>query len=435
MTAHSALVGGSIADRFLNCPAAHNACNALPPSADVPSEYADEGTAMHAEMTTLMLARQNNETATLEHQCARWAEEDIGRHIHDRELTREHVDTMILPALDALTELEAHWSALSISPFVSKGGGGPFRVVGIEQRVTFPGLPAAFGTCDLVLQNKDTVLLVDWKFGQGVGVKAVYSDPATASSYVNPQLMYYAAAAYHSKKRLFSKRRIVVAIIQPRSAEPLTYTEITRKELKMFVEDMHNALLAALGRNPPYRRGEWCRWAPCKVNCPLWTGPLLDLSMLKPMPREVPTRRDVTPYGEYLARAKALIDTVVMMKTEIDQQMTGYLEAGGAIPGWRLKDKPTRRAWVDPVQVSTALRDLGFKKDQIWREPELVTFQSADATAKRLGVTIPEELRVAPPPSGVTLATTDDPAPPVERTALIEKFTASLRQLQDQTAK
>ena len=63
---------------------------------------------------------------------------------------------------------------------------------------------------------------------------------------------------------------------------------------------------------------------------------------------------------------------------------------------------------------------------------ELVTFREADAVAKRLGVKIPEELRVAPPPSGTTLATSDDPAPPVERTALIDKFTASLRLLQNQ---
>ena len=102
---------------------------------------------------------------------------------------------------------------------------------------------------------------------------------------------------------------------------------------------------------------------------------------------------------------------------------------GGAIPGWRLKDKATRRQWADPTDVNRALLDLGFAHEEIWRR-ELVTFKEADATAKRLGVTIPDELRVAPPSTGTTLATSDDPAPPVERTALIEKFAASLRLLQ-----
>jgi hypothetical protein len=113
--------------------------------------------------------------------------------------------------------------------------------------------------------------------------------------------------------------------------------------------------------------------------------------------------------------------------------MHAYLENGGAIPGWRLKDKATRRQWIDPDVVEETLGSLGFAEDEIWRR-ELVTFTQADNTAKRIGVKIPDELRVAPPPSGTTLATSDDPAPPVERTALIDKFTASLRLLQNQAA-
>jgi len=113
--------------------------------------------------------------------------------------------------------------------------------------------------------------------------------------------------------------------------------------------------------------------------------------------------------------------------------MHAYLENGGTIPGWKLKDKATRRQWVDADTVYTELTELGFSDDEIWRQ-ELVPFKEAEATAKRLGVKIPDELRIAPPPSGTTLATSDDPAPPVERAALIDKFTASLRLLQNQAA-
>jgi hypothetical protein len=327
---------------------------------------------------------------------------------------------MVYPALEHLQTLEQEYDC-----------GGAFRVVGVERRVTFPGVPGAFGTVDLILRNDTHTILVDWKFGQGIGVRTVYSDGEGAI--VNPQLLYYATAALRTCSAAFTARRIVVAIIQPRGLEPLTYTEVSRKELRNFTEDLHSSVLAAIDRDPPMKKGEWCRWAPCKIACPLWTGPLLDLTMLDKEPRTVPVGRDVTPYGEYLARAKALVDTAVQFKTELDSQMHAYLENGGTIPGWRLKAKATRRQWVEPEIVVPALRSIGFEKDEIFRAPELVTFQSAEATAKRRGVTIPDELRVAPPPSGTTLATVDDPAPVVEPpSTLMEKFAASLRMLEQQ---
>jgi hypothetical protein len=411
MSKHSAIVGGSTAGRLLNCPASLAAIRALPPTADQPSEYAEEGSAMHAVMDLLMRER----AAELPHH----ASAHLGKIFHDRQLLRDHLDTMVLPALEQLDTLESIHD-------------GYFKVVGVEARVRFPGVPGAFGTVDLVLRNDRFILLVDWKFGQGVGVQTVYSDGE--GTIVNPQLLYYAAAARHTKPSWFGRRRIVVAIIQPRSTQPLTFTEITRHEMKNFVEDLHNSVLAAVDRDPPMRRGEHCRWAPCKVNCPLWTGPLLDLVALQAVPRETaPAKHLVSNYALYLGYAKALLDTAVQLKGEVDAQMHAYLENGGTIPGWKLKDKATRRQWVNPDLVEDTLGQLGFDEDEIWRR-ELVPFKQAEATAKRLGVTIPDELRVAPPPSGTTLATSDDPAPPVERTALIDKFTASLRLLQNQAA-
>ena len=411
MSKHSAIVGGSTSGRLLACPASLSRTRALPATADQPSEYAEEGTAMHAVMDLLMRERASD----LPHDAGA----HLGKMFHDRPLIDEHLDTMVYPALEHLQTLEQEYDTA-----------GAFDVVGVESRVTFPGIPGAFGTVDLILQNDRFTILVDWKFGQGIGVRTVYSDGEGAI--VNPQLMYYAAAALKTKPRLFTGRRIVVAIIQPRSLEPLTFTEVTRRELKMFVEDLHNSVLAAVDRDPPMRRGEHCRFAPCKIACPLWTGAVLDLTALKPVERTTAVKGP-TPYGEYLARAKALTDTVLQFKGELDAQMHAYLENGGTIPGWRLKDKATKRQWVDPDTVDLELRRLGFTAGEIWRH-ELVTFQSADATAKRRGVTIPDKLRVAPPSSGTTLATCDDPAPVVEPAALIEKFAASLRLLQQQQA-
>jgi len=197
------------------------------------------------------------------------------------------------------------------------------------------------------------------------------------------------------------------------------------KEIRWFVEDVQNAVTTAIGRDPPRKRGEWCRFAPCKSICPHWTGPLLELAVLKGQDVD---KQDPNTYGEYLSRAKALVDSLVMLKSTIDEQMHTYLEQGGTIPGWRLKAKAKMRQWVDDATVDRELKALGFRESEIWQD-KLVTFASADATAKRLGVTIPEALRKAPPSTETTLATTDDPAPVVEPAKLMDQFSASLKLL------
>ena len=269
MTRHSSIVGGSTAGRLLECPGSYQAQLALPPSADVSSEYALEGTAMHGVMDVLMRARQTLPDLDM----AVHAQAMLGYTFYDRKLTQDHLDTMILPAIEQLEALEAIY-------------GGDFRVVGIEQRVQFPGLPGAFGTCDLIVASPTHVLHVDWKFGQGLAVEAVYFEGDSLSERLNPQMMFYTTAAMHSCKKIYKgKKELVIAIIQPRSTKPLTHTVISKVDVKYFTEDLHNAVIAALDRDPPRARGEHCRFAPCKVACPLWTGPMLDLGAMGVLPR------------------------------------------------------------------------------------------------------------------------------------------------------
>lgn len=388
----------------------------LPPSADISSEYAAEGTAMHAVMDAIARQRQTKPNCDE----YKYAASLLGSQFHDRILTQEHLDSMIFPALDAMHELEQIY-------------GGGFRVLGVELAVAFPGIPGAHGTCDLILGSSSHTLHIDHKFGQGVPVKALYADDL--GERLNPQLMFYTVGAMHSFRKLYTdNRKIVIAIIQPRVDTPLSHTVVAPEELEMFTEDLHQAVIRALDRDPPRVKGEHCRFAPCKISCPLWTGPLLDLSALgivKPNPVDAISKQ-VTPYGEYLARAKMLVDILSMFKKEVDEQLQSYLMSGGIVPGWRLKAKVKMRQWVDESIVVPTLKKLGFKDQDIWQK-KLQTFRSADATAKRLGVTIPGELRVAPPTSETTIATIDDPAPVIEKRLVIEDFRASLQKIREQT--
>lgn len=421
MSAHSSIVGGSSADRIISCPGSYQAQLALPASSDRSSEYAEEGTAMHAVMDAIMRERQRLET-----EAPLWvanqdnmldaADRRIGDHFHDRVLTQEHLDDMVYPALEALADLEAKY-------------GGGFRILAVEARVKFPGIPGAFGTCDIIMGNDTYVLHVDWKFGSGVGVKAAYVDESGVK--LNPQLMFYATAAKSTVPSFYRGRRhMVIAIIQPRGDEPLTETVITAKDMKWFREDLETAVALATNRDPARARGEHCRFAPCKVNCQLWTDPLLDLTALGVVPQQ---RTDVvskaaTPYGEYLARAKTLVDILAMFSKEVNEQLHAYLEDGGTVPGWRLKLKSKQRQWIDADTVAATLKAMGFEDDEIWQK-KLQTFGKTDAVAKSLGTKVPDDLRVAPSTTETTVCTIDDPAPIVERQLAIEQFSAALKKL------
>jgi hypothetical protein len=410
--AHSGLVGGSSAGRLLACTASYRTLMMLPDTIETTSEYAEFGTHKHHVMDFLMRHRQENPRADL----YTLASAQVGRHFYDRVLTKEVLVDSIEPALDHMYELEKIY-------------GGGFKVVGVEKKVRFPNIPGAFGTADLFLESKKYLVLNDWKFGSGVPVKATYV--VDDGEIVNPQLLFYLTAAHNTSPKLFAnKKKLVVAITQPLTEDPLTHTVVDRIEMKHFTEDLENAVIEALSRNPRYNKGEHCRFAACKAICPLWTGPLIDLSALGVVRQnnEDAGSQKITAYGEYLAKAKYLLDLLLVMKPTIDEQMHSFMDEGGKIPGWKLKLKSKNRQWVDENVVVPALKELGFADTEIWQS-KLQTFTSVDATAKRRGVVIPEHLRVAPITTETSIAADDDPAPKVDRAEAVRNFQATLQQL------
>lgn len=412
MTQHSSLVGGSTADRLLNCPGSYRAILSLPPQPDVQSAAAAEGTHCHHVMDALMQARMADNSTNLYEEAEVW----LGDTFYDRELTQQTLEELIWPAIDAVEKLEIEY-------------GRGFKVVGVEQVCEFPGVPTAFGTIDLVLQSATHVIVVDYKFG-AVDVPAVYTDD-DGGERLNPQLIYYACAARHTRPGWFSKRRdIITAIIQPRCDPVLRHTHIFTTELDMFAEDIVNAVSKALTRDPDLKRGDWCKWCPAKPVCPEWLKPMIEYAaMSKVRDVEVPSSVNVsalpTPYSERLARAKELSEMVKAFAEEVDRQMEIYLTAGGVIPGWVLEPRKKQRKWVDPAVVVPELIKLGFKDDEIWKH-ELQTFQVTDAAAKKRGKTIPAHLRATPPSDEMKIVRSSEHKPFVDSGNVLEQLRASV---------
>jgi len=418
MALHSNLVGGSTADRMLHCPGSFKLLQRIPEQAAISSEYANYGSAMHTVMNALLVKYGQEVLPDDPDDMIDTARSLLGVIFLDRVLEQHHLDDSIIPAINNLYDLMDEY-------------GGGFVVVANELQVKFPSVPGAYGTCDLLLANSKTVLMADWKFGQGVAVRAVYKDEQ--GERVNPQLMFYFAGAMETlAAKIFHGKRLAVAIIQPRTSEPLTHTQVTRTEVNMFIEDMDQAIVKALSKNPPLQAGEHCRWCPARPFCPEHTGALFELSELGAAPaRPVPANTDNGEYGVFLAKAKRLADMAAGYKKQVDEQVHSYLENGGIVPGWKLKQQTKLRQWIDSDTVAFNLKRLGFADEDIWQE-KLQTFGHTDKVAKKLGVKIPDTLRYTPETDETVIAPDSDPAPRIDRAKAATELMDALKQIASQ---
>jgi hypothetical protein len=260
--AHSPF-GGSVASRVLHCPASRDLVEKVPEHLRRSSTYAERGTALHAAMGYLI-----DETEDLESL--------VGKTIGTYTITRDDVE-------NALRPVYAYVEQLLDAP------GAEFY---LERRVAFPTIADAFGTADLIVRIGRTIEVVDFKFGAGVRVLALYPDGD--EDVLNAQLMFYGAAARHSLPYFFAGvKDISLTIVQPVSieldAEPISTVTVAPAELDEFVTVYRTACAEALSEAPRLERGDWCRFCAAKPICPAHTAPLLDLTQFAdPTPPQKP---------------------------------------------------------------------------------------------------------------------------------------------------
>jgi len=382
MSSHSVILGGSNAARLLACPASYQEL-LKSPFDDSSSVYADEGSALHEAVAHCWVNKLK-------------AAQILGQTFNDFEMTEERVD-VLQRALDAVHDLTAQY-------------GGKFRTLGVEELLTLPGIVGAFGSVDLILYNSTVVLIIDFKFGAGVRVEAIYN----AGDYetVNSQLAFYGCGARGKHARIFKKRRIVLAIIQPRLEPVVSQVETDHEELDDFLAAFRATIVEALGRDPHREMGEHCRFARCKSTCALWVGPALDLAIIDPTAAALRASVDGKPsdYEAFLSKAMIMASIAETWAAEIRKQAHVYLESGGQVPGFKLVPKRASRQWLNPDAAIDALGALGANADDIYSEPQLRSVAQMEKALKPKGIKLPEDLYHAVS-TGTTIAPDSDARP------------------------
>jgi hypothetical protein len=402
--------GGSVATRVLRCPASVRLVEQVPAHLRKSSVYADRGTALHLAMALLL------------DDYAPPVESFRGRTINNYTITDDDVELALRPVL-------AYVVALLDAP------GAEFY---LEHRVAFPAIPGAYGTLDLIVRIGDTIHVVDFKFGSGVRILALYSDGD--ADIINAQLLFYTAAARHSLREFFAGvENIVLTVVQPMSieadAEMISATWVTDAELDEFITVDRAAYAEALSDAPHLERGPHCRFCPAKPICPAHTGPLLDLAQLE-LPAPLPFGGTfATPpakelYLQALADGLNLVDVIKDVCVALHDQAKRALESGDLVPGYTLTAGRAERHWRDNETFTiAALKGIGLAHGDVVAE-ELRSPKQVELRAKARGLKVPSEFIVSRR-SGVSLVKSENARAAVPgRGEIVRSFAEALRAFQ-----
>jgi hypothetical protein len=392
--AHSPF-GGSVSVRVLRCPASVGLVAKVPAHLRKASSYAARGSALHSAMA--LLIDENEDLESL-----------VGMTFNNYTITRDDAENALRPVL---TYVEALLDT-----------GAEFF---LELHVVFPAIANTFGTCDLIVRVGSTVHVIDFKFGSGVRVLAVYLDGD--EDIINAQLAFYAAAARHSLPEFFAAAdEIKLTILQPVSIEPDAEMEssvvVTPEELDAFIAAYRGACEEALSPTPHLERGAWCRFCAARPICPAHTGPLLDLAQfVAPTPPRTPV--DKAAYLQALAVGLDLIDAVKDLRTALHAQAKHSLENGDRVGR-------AERHWHDENAAIGALIRIGLARGDVLTET-MRSPKQVEIRAKARGFKVPQELIVSRR-SGVSLVRENARVPAVPgRNEIARSFSAALKAFQE----
>jgi hypothetical protein len=357
MATHSNIVGGSTAKRVIACPGSVALVQTVPPKPS--SKYADEGTLLHHVIAAVL-------------ETGKAPQEFLGTEYNGVELTEDLMERKLLPALEALDQID------------------PDKVMeyDVEKVVGFGHvLPDVFGSADVIGRIGNRGVLIDWKFGDGVAVEAEE----------NPQAMFYIAAAMHTTSTRWAFldiEAIDVYIVQPPFVK---HWSTTVERIKRFEADLILAVRAAEQPDAPLKTGDHCRWCAAKTVCPLVTGAVAraDRAALK------------TVNVDDLASALDRIELLEGWIKDAREMAQALLENGVDVPGYKLVAKRATRQWVDEKAALTALGKAGLNATEL---TELRSPAQIEKVLKKRKIDMPEGL-ITSVSSGNTLAPADDPRP------------------------
>lgn len=270
----------------------------------------------------------------------------------------------------------------------------------VEISASLDGLPAdlCYGTVDVVAAHKDTLEIIDAKFGRWP---------------VDPLTMQLKAYAYGALRLLLNERGeflrqdyrqikwVKLTIVQPqdrvivKSTEPMPLVET----LEVWRKELLDVLTAVVDPDAPLQAGEWCRWCAAKDTCPEFTRSSMDAvrQMFGPVEESdtFETQETLVDVVEQIIEKHMsedpcelsedalgrILDFAPQVKQFLDnceKVAQERLEAGSPVAGWKLVKGRGSREWnQDEDAVVKALKGMQLKAGEIYTK-KLVTPAQAE---------------------------------------------------------
>ena len=247
-------------------------------------------------------------------------------------------------------------------------------------------VPEGFGTCDCIMigtaeTGEQKLHITDYKHGRGVAVSAE----------ANPQMMLYALGALKRYFPVYSEIKTVsMAICQPRLSESASVYEIPVGELLSWGSSIVPIARKAFDGTGEFVPGEHCRFCKGRAQCAAranyftafqeFVGADIE-GKLKP---EDITRRELTKdCGEepprvltdaQVAELLTAAEGLAAWYKDLQEYAMQALLNGKDLPGWKLVEGRSVRAFTDPDKAVDILLAAGYDEALIYdRKPKTLS--------------------------------------------------------------
>lgn len=250
----------------------------------------------------------------------------------------------------------------------------PDCIIHIEQRVDFsPWVPEGFGTADCIIISDGVIIVIDYKHGKGVYVGVEE----------NEQLLLYALGALNMFRHLFNITQAHLTIYQPRIGN-ISEWEIGVVQLEKWANRRCKPIAAIVWKSLETDSldgvefdpsdVDMCRFCKAKVHCRARADARLEMAKYEKDVALMSDKEVMAVLGEAEHLGKWASD----LKAWAQKQAA----TGKKVLGWKLVAGRSNRKYLSQTQAASVLLMEGYKKEQIYKKPQLLGITDMKALLK-----------------------------------------------------
>lgn len=312
------------------------------------SEYMAEGTLAHA---------------IAEFKVKSYFLEPISKATYTRRLNKlkkdEHFDKEMLTHTDTYLEyIKGVALETNTKPFIA-----------VEQKVDYSDYaPEGFGTADCILISKNTLHVIDFKYGKGVEVSAEE----------NPQMKLYALGAIKQFGMFYDIKTIRLTIVQPRK-DNISEFETAKEDLFSWGETVvkPQAQKAFMGIGD-FVQGNHCRFCKAKGACEFRAKENMKVvgEIKEKQIRGILSNEEI---ADILNKTEGLNDWI----KSVSEYALDEILKGNSVPGYKAVEGKSNRKIVDIDKAFEILEANGIDEALLYERKPLTLTQLEKTIGKK----------------------------------------------------